>query len=290
MKNQIIAIGGIGRSGTSILGSLIGSFQDVEYFYEPITVNYLFAEIDNFPKEIWVKLFNHHIYFELLINSLAGRNINTNKNDLSSVYKIKSEKEIKKRLKQKNQNKVLEPLARNKTIAFKILNNIVQARKIINLIPNLKQVVVIRDPNSVMCSMEAKHWFSDINLSPKSHKSPNKQTLYKNIYVPSYISKSDYDYWVEANELERYIFTYIQFMKILVEHKDIYLVIDYNRFIDEPKKYLELLLDYFSQKPGAKTKEILDIICYQDKKRFDLIGKVDKSLSDRAIQLYNMLK
>ena len=45
IDNKIIVLGDVGRSGTTILGKLIGNFKNVEFLYEPKTSGMYFSRL-----------------------------------------------------------------------------------------------------------------------------------------------------------------------------------------------------------------------------------------------------
>ena len=58
LKNKIIVICGIHRSGTTILGKLIGSLEHMEFFNEPKTIDVLFSLIDKIDEKHWKAMEN----------------------------------------------------------------------------------------------------------------------------------------------------------------------------------------------------------------------------------------
>ena len=109
--DNVIIISGCARSGTTILGKIISSFKNIEYSFEPPTIASLLALISTLPKKEWKFLYETYLYEELLLNSLAGRGINCNRADDSSIYKVKSEKIINDRLKNSLRKKDAEKIA-----------------------------------------------------------------------------------------------------------------------------------------------------------------------------------
>src|SRR5512141_1115475 len=87
--SNAIFITGSARSGTSLVGSIIHSMDKVEYAYEPPMLVSLFAMINGLPEAQWKFLYETYLYEEILLNSIAGRAINCNVSDYSSIYKVK---------------------------------------------------------------------------------------------------------------------------------------------------------------------------------------------------------
>ncbi len=97
IESAVVITGG-GRSGTTILGKLIHTFRNVEYAFEPPMLVALFALLDQLPEPTWKFLYEAYLAEEFLSNALAGRTINTNRVDDSSIHAVKSEVEIEERL------------------------------------------------------------------------------------------------------------------------------------------------------------------------------------------------
>ena len=77
-NNSTLITGGA-RNGTTILGKIFHSFNNVEYIFEPPLFFSLFALIDSLDKDDWKLLYETYLYEEFLINALGGRNLNYNK-------------------------------------------------------------------------------------------------------------------------------------------------------------------------------------------------------------------
>ena len=151
VNNSIIIIGS-GRSGTSILGNIIHSFKNVEYAYEPPTLEILFPMIDEMPKDIWKQIYEIFLYEEFLHKAIAGRNINLNRNDISCIYNVKSKEEIETRLSKSFTRFEIEGLIDNKVIAYKYVGSF-NILKLIDYYPGTRIIEVYRDPNSTINSI-----------------------------------------------------------------------------------------------------------------------------------------
>lgn len=291
IKNKIIVLGGVGRSGTTILSKLIGSCENVEFFYEPKTIDTLFSLIHEMREDHWKTIFKRNVYDELLINSLAGRNINTNKNDDSSIYNYKSKNEINERLNKSYGQQEIEPKAKDKVIAFKLLNNIVNARKAKQYIPSIESMLILRNPNDTLNSLMQKGWYSNDAMSIKSPEPASIFSMYKELRIPNFVSEDNFDKWINYSELERYGYYYIYMLENLKSFTNSNnLFIDYDDLINSSEKVLVKILNHFHLSRGEKTNEILSTIKIQDKKRNDLLEKLPLSMRNNIENLYNSFK
>ena len=78
LQDRVIIITGAGRSGTTILGKLIGSMDPAFYFFEPTIVKfgYMHCDLDAL-RAIFVE--------DYVLPLIQGRNINSNENDDSYI-------------------------------------------------------------------------------------------------------------------------------------------------------------------------------------------------------------
>jgi len=84
-----IVITGVGRSGTTILGKIIHSFEGVEYVYEPYTIQALLPLLTTIEKDHWKNLYHSYLYEDIFMGAVAGRNVNLNEMDDSCIIKAK---------------------------------------------------------------------------------------------------------------------------------------------------------------------------------------------------------
>lgn len=290
MDNKIIVLCGVPRSGTTILGRLMGSLKEVEYFNEPKTIDILLSLIDEMDENHWKLIFNRNIYDDLLINTLAGRMMNTNKFDDSSIYNYKTEDEINFRLSKSFRQLEIEPEARKKVIAFKLLNNALFTKKAQKYIPNLKPLFIIRNPNDTINSFSKKGWYSDAALSDSNPKPSSIFNVFKGFRIPNYVINDDYEKWISLSELERYAYYYIYMLKNMrIYLNDDSLFISYDDLISNSEKVLEKILNHYQLDRGEKTNEILSSIKYQPKKRENLLTHIPNTTQLELENIYNEL-
>lgn len=134
--DRAIIITGSARSGTTIVGTLLHSMDKVEYAYEPPMLFSLFALMDKIKEEEWKLLYETYLYEDFFLNSIAGRNINCNKLDDSSIYKVKSIHEIDRRLQSKSTKKNLQFHSSGSVLVYKIPDIVYRVPKLKILLPS----------------------------------------------------------------------------------------------------------------------------------------------------------
>ena len=118
--DKMVIIGGSARSGTTIIGKLIHSLKNIEYQFEPPMLVSLLLKQNELKEKSLKELLQFYFFDNFLLDSLAGRNINLNKNDDSCILNVKSEKDINKRQVTSLTRIELENLATSAIFSFKL--------------------------------------------------------------------------------------------------------------------------------------------------------------------------
>ena len=157
LKN-IIIIAGPARSGTSILGKILGSCKSTEYCYEPETLIYIASICKKISKKIWRTLYNRYLT-ENLLRIITGRSINLKDNENSSINSFKSKKEIKEKLKSNLSEIDLEEYVKRKKISFIIKSPNLKIKNLATEYPQQKIVVIQRNHYEIINSILKKNGF-----------------------------------------------------------------------------------------------------------------------------------
>lgn len=249
---------GSARSGTTIVGTLISSFENTEYFFEPPTLFTLFANYNKSSKEVMEQLLTTYLFEDLLIQRLMGRNFNCNINDDSSVYKIYSKNEIEQRIHSDYRKKNLIKFAFNKSLIFKMPDIV----PIINDIDFLKKLRIIRCKRNVaeqINSLMEKKWFSNIE-EERSEIWPN--TYIENKIFPFWLNKNFYELWYKCSDIDR-CYIYTAHMEKEVNSKN-QLIIKYEELIKNKFEIIENISNFLNQNTTDRTMEIAKNIKIQN--------------------------
>lgn len=152
LTDRIIIISGVGRSGTTILGKVIGSMKNVFYLFEPAIMKF-----EN-NKEIFRKV----LFEDYLLPLVQGRTVNFNPDDWSYIYDYKYPYEIKESYKLSRKSDALKWLENN-NVSFVIKTNDVQNNFHFfkQVFPNCKFIHIIRNGYEVVESSINRGWFKD---------------------------------------------------------------------------------------------------------------------------------
>lgn len=263
MDKNVLLVGGVGRSGTSILSKLLATTEKSEFFYEPPVFMHLLESFSSWKENDGLKeLLESIIYKDLLKGALSGRALNLNRNDISSVYNYKSEEEIKGRFVSSYRQEQLEAEISASNAVIKVLDNICNFSNLTDILPIFKAVVIIRNPTDTAKSLKVKGWFSDNQLSVNAPE-PLRQMKVKNgRRYHLFLDDKDYEMWDNMTELDRIGFYYkTHFEKFSKSSNNSDLVfVTYNALTEKPAETFEWLCDTLKLKGGPKTSEILNSI------------------------------
>lgn len=280
--SRAILISGSARSGTTILGKVVHSFEGVEYAYEPPVLYGLFPLIHELSREQWSMLYEVHLYEEHFMGAIAGRSINCNLSDDSSIYRVKSESDIKSRLATSISKEQAEEQARLKIIAYKMPDIVAYIPKLQEYYPDTRVVVINRKALATINSLYKKKWFTNENAN-KNLLWPF--SIYKDIQIPFWVKVEDHQNWYEMDSVDRCAYYYLQIMTNVpkITNK---IELNYEDLVKSPDKVIEDLAGTLGLKWGAKTKEIISTIAptdsTPDKNIFD---RVSKTLRDQITML-----
>ena len=275
-----IVVTGSGRSGTTILGKVIHSFESVEYAFEPPMIYGLLPLIGHMPSSQWKLLYETYLYEELLINALAGRSINCNRSDDSSIYNVKGTHEIEDRLNKSLGKWEAESIAGSYTIAYKIPSAMPFLPLLVGYYPATRVVNIKRGAVETINSLMKKDWFADENMLTRSIWPFRLREGYK---IPFWVKEEDDDYWLQLNNIDRCAYYYVRVSEDL-ERVPGRIEIDYEDLLANPAITIRSLADRLGLQFGEKTNEIVQSIKPTNKPRdMGLMDKITPSLAERVI-------
>jgi len=287
--NQSILICGCGRSGTSIMGTLIASHKNVEYCFDPPLIHKLIYLTNNIAPQIWRELLETSLYSDYFIGQIAGRNLNFNKYDLSYILNYKEENEINERLSNKAKRSEIEKKAQGHTLCFKVTDALLQIKFFKSLYPDINIIVMFRNAYDTIYSIVNQRWFSDETISKINIDKTQPMKIYKGIHVPLWVKEEEKDIWIASNEIERAAMYYIALNSILLKNMDLAITINYDLFIKNPFEAAKELGKILNIEQGQKTENIIKSIKPLSKHPADLIKKCRNSLCEQAKNLSDQI-
>ena len=284
--NNTIIITGAARSGTTILGKIIHSFKNVEYAFEPPILVSLFSLIYVISEQNWKLLYETYLYEDFLLNALAGRNLNCNRVDDSSIYKVKKESEIKNRQSISLSKIEAENSMLSHQIAWKMPDIVPFVPKLKEYYPKTKVIAITRRAPEVIISLVEKKWHTIETLNKQNLIWPNR--FINSIRIPFWVKKEDDILWFEMNELDRCAYHYLRMNEAI---KDIpnCKIIKYDELITNPSGTMEKLSKEFQLSWGEKTDEIIRVVKRTKKDRdVKILEKISSPLREKVEHFSDM--
>ncbi len=286
--NNMIMVSGTERSGTTIVGNLIGTAQGVEYSFEPPTLIALTSIINqcngNEEKDRLHLLFKAYCYEELLIGAITGRYLNFNKGDDSYIMNIKDEIEIHNRLEGKYRKKDIENTIDKIRLAVKLPNAIMALKSLSISFPTISNVITIRNPNDIINSFLEKKWYNNVSI-----KSPTvfwPYTILKDYKVPDWVPYEKAEWWLSISEIDKIAYHILinwEFIanlkhKIVVRHED---------FVAKPENITSQLFESLNLEPTLKTAQVLKKVKNYEIKHYpDVLSRVEEKMRNRLQELF----
>ncbi len=160
-KDRVVIITGVGRSGTSILGKLLGSMQPSYYLYEPAILKLVTGDDEHSGKALRAIL--RAILFEdYFLPLIQGRNINFNALEDSYIgnYFVNPMKEIASRwVKFPRRPDAIKLLQEEQGLFIIKMTEFALSDLPEDTFPGARTINIIRNGNDVISSSIARLWF-----------------------------------------------------------------------------------------------------------------------------------
>jgi hypothetical protein len=255
--NNAILISGSARSGTTIFGKILHTFHDVEYIYEPPMLFSLFALIEKLCSSEWKLLYETYLYEEFLMNSLAGRGLNCNRIDDSSIYNVKPVSLIEERLNRTLRKIDADVMAQNSRIIYKMPDIVPFLRQLKDYYPKTRLIIMLRKAPDVFSSLLEKGWFSNTSLRDKNLIWPNR--MLKGMRIPFWVEIKDSEEWIEMDELHRVAYYYITVNSPVEKLQDC-IKVKYDNIVENPHATVKAVSDELGILWGEKTDEVINTV------------------------------
>jgi hypothetical protein len=266
-SSHSLILTGSARSGTTIVGRLLASCRDVEYGFEPPTLVALWASLGSLPDASWKLLYETYLYEELLLGSLAGRYLNTNRIDDSCAYEYMIPEEVEQRLHGAFRKLDLEAQIELGTIriCYKIPDLLPLLDQLKAFYPESTPIVMRRKVRPTLRSLLQKGWFDAGPAGDSSTRIyPFRIALdeaSQKCHIPYWVTVEDEAWWLTASAEQRSLYYYV--LNTPSDSEDFY-VIDYEQMLLDPMSTFQQLSHQFKLQPGALTDSILNSIKPQD--------------------------
>lgn len=260
---RCLLLAGARRTGTSLMANLLYSTEPVELSFEPPALRALFPLLGQIPDAQWRYLFDAYLFEDFLVGALAGRRLNFNRNDDSSVYSALDGAEIDRRLAKGHRQVELVPAATNRWATFKLPDVNPYLADFRRVAPDHTVLVMLRNPNSILHSLLRMEWLTDQRLGGVSADWPHRRI--HPVPAPHWIEDAYLDDWTGWSPLDRCCYYYCRMYEPVVEIPDVH-VISFDAFVADAERQFTSLIDGLGLVPGARTRALLDSIHNPDRK------------------------
>ncbi|GEM_PF-3884362 len=202
---NLALITGLTRSGKSMLGPIVSSFEGAEN----VRLNYLMElvppmnKIELITEDVAIYLMRHAVDF-MLYDNMIGRNSNFRPSDYTSIWRTKNPAKYFQRLFRKEGDLVFDELM-EKNIIFVLMfhNGPWFADILFKAFPDMKMLYVKRNPVDVVSSWYKKGYGTDFYAKPRNGLLTIK---WKGRTLPFYSAGWEEEY-CSLGEVDRIVFT-----------------------------------------------------------------------------------
>lgn len=266
--NDMVILTGLPRSGTTILGRLVGSFRSVEYAFEPPLVAYLDAQCrhDILEPSTVSELLRVYLYYDYFAEFVHGRKYNFRPSDASNVLDMQTLPEILSKWNRVGTMDDAIETAPEYTFSFKFPGAYYAISAFYERYPTVHVVDIGRSLDRVLVSLFNKQWFFDQNLGPEAtglwpfHDSNGQYA------VPYLVADDDIERWQTMSPETRTVYICNRLAEDRLAFKeqfgdrDTYHQIRYERLIEEPATLTDELTSVLGLSRGPTTQDIVDEI------------------------------
>lgn len=293
-SERFVIITGVSRSGTSILGKIIGSMENAIYLYEPVIMSLLpgliktgFADLEQAGKFLKATLFEDYY-----LQALHGRSVNFKKSDESYVGNYQDIATIRARWKKHDRRiDILQDIRKGKYLFVLKVNEIQHLLPVMgSIFKGVKVVHIIRNGNDVISSSLGRGWYSDEDLNNNviDWARPGCPK------IPWYILQRDAGKFAGWNAETRIAYMWRFFVKMGMGYsvnKKKYLEIRYEDLVDKPGTVADKCARFVNSRKTAITlKNIGAVKKHALSRHRNLCGKIDIEERVRFQDLMRELK
>ena len=307
IKNKLLIVSGVNRSGKSLIAPILSSFKNVE----PFVVNNNYERLLQmaYCQKVNPKFFN--FYFKIMSENIMhdqflGRNVNIKFNDFSSLWKNSDSSNILKKILNKDISKKKFLKSKNTYSHFFIHNALFFNNYFLKNFKNYKIINIIRHPIDIIFSWKKKEVYK-IFLDKKKIFHESFFIKKNNFYVPYFAKNLNFKKLKGYNSYEKTLLIAYQTLKLEyklikknLDNKNI-LIIDFDKFVVKPNSTLKKIEKILNTKRSKQTlKALYNENCprsdnFQQKleREIFLLKKLNSSSKKKYYELiknYNYLK
>lgn len=272
IDDNFVLLTGVTRSGTTILGKILGTFDGVEYEFEP----WLLAQLAIMQGR---KAISTHSASELLrgfiyetyYNALFGRYSNLRPSDDSYIWNCQpAENLLYKWHALRTRADAKKYASANNTKLLMKMPNIQEFYKFFfDVFPRMKIIHIVRNPFDVSMSMLKKHWLCDANFTNPEATFLRKCVIIGNKsrkrLIPWWVDDKDVAEFMKADEFSRGLIAWrllneksnSAFSSLTRLQKKQFMECKYEDFLSDPEETVDKIAGFIGCRHGNKTRSLL---------------------------------
>jgi hypothetical protein len=264
-RKRVLFITGVGRSGTTILGKLIGSLQPTCYLFEPALMKlapFLILNASNSEdKRIYSLLIRSLLFEDYFLQLIHGRNLNFNVRDDSYVGNYMCKSAVERRWNELSRRQdVVEHLKKERPL---LVMKIPEFQPFFALSKQIfsqpKFIHIIRNGNEVVLSALKRGWYTNVFMNRAIVEWAKKRKGRENCNIPWYLDKESKKYFPRWNVITRAATVWRnlteQGMSFYAKEPESCLQFKYEDFIRSPDTFLKQFERTFGLKPTKITQQ-----------------------------------
>lgn len=294
-RDRLVVITGVARSGTSVVGKIIGSFENSHYLFEP-AIFYLIPPLIKEKKLSFKEgadLLKSVLFEDFYLQMISGRYINYNKNDDSYIGEYVDVKEIESRwYKFERKTDVMEHLEKNDYLFVIKMPDIQPFYDVLyKCFDGVKFVDLVRDGNDVVSSSIRRDFYSIEDLNERLVIWSN---MINNLRVPWFIENKNRENFSKWNHETRVAHIWrIQTecgLDFASEHEDKILQYKLEDFSKDPEIFVKKVEKFLNRKRTKITdKNVKSVEKFKQRKYADNTEKIASPEKEKFIDLRKKL-
>jgi hypothetical protein len=294
-KNKLVIITGVARSGTTILGKIVGSFSNAHYLFEP-SVFFLIPPLiqkNYLAKKEGSALLKAVLFEDMYLQVIQGRYVNFNENDDSFIGNYANIEDVKKRWKTfERKVDVQDYLKKNEILYVLKMPDISSFYGLLKeTFPGVKFIDIVRDGNDIVSSSIRRDFYSTSDLNERI---VSWSYMTNNFKVPWFIDKKNRKLFTEWNYPTRVAHIW----RVLTEkglyfarkNKDDVLQFKLEDFIENPDLYVEKIERFVGLNKTDITKMHIDSVRGHKPREYpDNISGIESPEKEKFIELRKKL-
>ena len=265
LLKRSIVITGAPRSGTTLLGNIVGTMAGVEYFFEPPMFHMLsrMHAAGALAAEPACLLLASYCCDDLLLEAAQGRGVNLRPTDDSLFLRRHTWSELNRRWHEVRGRKhaIEATLGRRSRLALKMPNSMDGCELAAKTFADAYFVILVRDGRDVVSSVLRRGWVKDSMLDTELWPYRNLELP---VNVPYWVPEAWLEKWQSLGEASRAVLMWCHHAEIsdeLTSHAPQRglncLTVSYEELVATPGDTLNRVMTFLGVKPGGATESLV---------------------------------